>query len=270
MAKQRAQLTIKQILRWADAHYERTREWPTRRSGPVHGAPAERWGAIDGFLQRGSRGLPGGLSLAERLTAARGPRQRKVLKPLTMKQVLAWVDEHHQRTGRWPTKRSDPVRQAPGQKWESIDRALIYGFRGFPGGSSLARLLARERNVRNSISKPRLTMKKILAWADAHHKRTGRWPALLSGRVHEAPEENWAKVGDTYLLADRLAPEVMKAARVESYSKLRPVSSGEIKGLVCAHPFRGLDGANGEWDFDVPMLPGGHVTDDAGTDTQIV
>lgn len=206
MVKQRAQLTIEQILAWADAHYKRTREWPTRHSGPVHGAPAEKWGAIDGFLQRGSRGLPGGLSLAERLTAALGPRKRKVLKPLTMKQVLAWIDEHHHRTGRWPTKRSDLVSRAPREKWESIDRALIHGFRGFPGGSSLARLLARERQVRNSFSKPRLKTKQILAWADAHYKRTGQWPALLSGPVPEAPDENWSALSQALAYGSRGLP----------------------------------------------------------------
>ncbi len=206
MAKRQTQLTIKQILAWADAHYERTGGWPTKRSGPVHGAQAEKWGAIDGFLQRGSRGLPGGLSLAQWLTAARNPRKRKVLKPLTMKQVLAWADEHHQRTGRWPTKRSDPVSQTPRAKWGSIDRALIHGFRGFPGGSSLARLLARERQVRNSFSKPRFKIKRILAWADAHHNRTGQWPAILSGPVHEAPDENWSALSQALAHGGRGLP----------------------------------------------------------------
>ena len=32
-----------------------------------------------------------------------------------------------------------------------------------------------------------------------------------------------------------------------------------------AHPFRGIDDGDGEWDYDVPLLPGDHVTDDAGT-----
>jgi hypothetical protein len=39
----------------------------------------------------------------------------------------------------------------------------------------------------------------------------------------------------------------------------------ELGTLVLAHPFRGIEGGNGEWDYDVPMLPGDHVTDDAGT-----
>ena len=46
---------------------------------------------------------------------------------------------------------------------------------------------------------------------------------------------------------------------------LRCVSAEELAGLALAHPFRGVEGGNGEWDFDVPMLPGDHVTDDVGT-----
>ncbi len=49
------------------------------------------------------------------------------------------------------------------------------------------------------------------------------------------------------------------------YGGSRDVSADELASLVLAHPLRGVDGANGEWDFDVPMLPGDHVTDDAGT-----
>jgi isoleucyl-tRNA synthetase len=42
-------------------------------------------------------------------------------------------------------------------------------------------------------------------------------------------------------------------------------AADELEKLVLAHPFRGIEGGNGEWDYDVPMLPGDHVTDDAGT-----
>ncbi len=84
-------------------------------------------------------------------------------------------------------------------------------------------------------------------------------------RVVEAAEDNWAKTDDTYLLADRLADDVMEKARVTKWEKVRDVSADELERITCAHPLRGAEGANGEWDFDVPMLPGDHVTDDAGT-----
>jgi isoleucyl-tRNA synthetase len=43
------------------------------------------------------------------------------------------------------------------------------------------------------------------------------------------------------------------------------VTPAELAALTCAHPLRGAEGADGEWDYDVPLFPGDHVTDDAGT-----
>ena len=79
-------------------------------------------------------------------------------------------------------------------------------------------------------------------------------------RVTAAPEGNWAKVGATYLLADALAESVVKAAKVESFEKLRPVEPAELAGLMVAHPLATLG-----YGFDVPMLDGDHVTAEAGT-----
>ncbi|WP_436642861.1 isoleucine--tRNA ligase [Microbaculum sp. FT89] len=81
-------------------------------------------------------------------------------------------------------------------------------------------------------------------------------------KVVEAPEENWAKPGDLYVLADKLAEEVMKAARVEHYKRVRDIDYAEPGQMVCAHPLKGLDGG---YEFAVPLLAGDHVTDDAGT-----
>ena len=63
--------------------------------------------------------------------------------PLTVEQVLAWADAHYARTGRWPTAASGPVEGAPGEAWGRINAALYDGYRGHPGGDSLARLLNR-------------------------------------------------------------------------------------------------------------------------------
>jgi len=77
--------------------------------------------------------------------------------------------------------------------------------------------------------------------------------------VTDAPPDNWAKVGDKFLLADKLAPEVMKTARVTSYEKRWDVT-GNLKFVECYHPLRGRG-----YDFQVPLLEGDHVTDEAGT-----
>jgi hypothetical protein len=77
-----------------------------------------------------------------------GKRSGRPPKPaLTVKQILAWADAHHGRTGQWPSARSGPVAGSEGETWDSVNAALVGGFRGLPGGESLARLLQRERGM---------------------------------------------------------------------------------------------------------------------------
>jgi hypothetical protein len=64
---------------------------------------------------------------------------------LTVEQILAWADAHRAQTGNWPRANSGPVIEAPGEKWRAIENALYDGYRGLPGGDSLARLLDRHR-----------------------------------------------------------------------------------------------------------------------------
>ena len=78
--------------------------------------------------------------------------------------------------------------------------------------------------------------------------------------VTDAPEGNWAKAGDRLVLADKLADEVMKSAKVSGFRKVVSVSEAELKSVRCAHPLEGKG-----YDFDVPFLVGDHVTDDTGT-----
>jgi hypothetical protein len=188
-------LTRREILAWADAHYARTGQWPTPSSGQVREAPDETWTAIDLALHRGTRGLTkGGSSLRKLLAKHRGVRHRGTLPHLTVAKILRWADAHHRRTGRWPAVKSGPIPASGGETWTAVDSALRVGIRGLPGGSSIAQLLEQHRNVRNVNQPPHLTLHQILAWADAHHAHTGRWPIRDSGRVREAPEETWTGI----------------------------------------------------------------------------
>ena len=81
-------------------------------------------------------------------------------------------------------------------------------------------------------------------------------------QVTDAPSDNWAKVGDLLVLADKLALDVLRQARVTAYKKLRSVGSDDLATLVCTHPLRQF---NAGYDFQVPLLPGDHVTEDTGT-----
>jgi len=180
--KAKVDLTVEQILAWADAHHARTEEWPTMHSGVVDDAPGENWGAINGALRDGYRGLPGGSSLLQLLVEHGRSRN------FTVKQILAWADAHHARTEEWPTSTSGVVDDAPGETWRAIDSALRDGYRGLPGGSSLSQLLVEYGRSRN------LTVEQILAWADAHHKRKKKWPTVNTGDVYDAPGETWVAI----------------------------------------------------------------------------
>lgn len=81
-------------------------------------------------------------------------------------------------------------------------------------------------------------------------------------KVTDAPADNWAKTGDLLILADALAEEVFKQARVTAYEKVREVPGDTMDAIECAHPLKGLGGG---YDFIVPLLPGDHVTEDTGT-----
>ncbi len=78
--------------------------------------------------------------------------------------------------------------------------------------------------------------------------------------VEDAPTDNWAKIGDRLVIADKLAEQVFNAAKVSSAKRLLDVDLDWLARGVCAHPLASLG-----YDFDVPLLDGDHVTDDTGT-----
>ena len=45
-----------------------------------------------------------------------------------------------------------------------------------------------------------------------------------------APEGNWAKAGDLYVLADKLAEGVMQSAKVEAFERVRDVPAARTGG----------------------------------------
>ncbi len=190
----RPRLTVGQILLWADAHHWRTGKWPKQDSGKIWGSNGETWHAVQGSLQAGCRGLPGGMTLAQLLAKHRDVPNWKASPRLTIKQILKWADAHFRRTGRWPHSRTGPIHGVRNMDWMYVATALTKGTRGMPGGTSLARLLEKHRGVINYQAQPRLTIRQILHWAEAHRKRTGRWPHQHSGRIPGTQYETWKRI----------------------------------------------------------------------------
>ncbi|MEQ1809803.1 MAG: isoleucine--tRNA ligase [Terricaulis sp.] len=77
------------------------------------------------------------------------------------------------------------------------------------------------------------------------------------------PFAPWAKVGERLVVAQNLWSSVRHNAKITKEKFIGLVQfdkGGESFNIKAAHPFRGHG-----YDFDVPLLAGEHVTDDAGT-----
>jgi hypothetical protein len=207
----RANLSLEQVLAWADAHHAAHGSWPEMTSGDVAGVAGESWRAINHALALGLRGLPGDSSLAELLAEHRGapapdmgpqaladkiwaweqeqfpitgPRSRRrggrPSSRLTIDEILAWADTHREATGRWPKRTSGAVRgAADAETWETIDRASVAGHRGLPGGWSLADLLAEHRGVWKLRPRVRPIIDQEPGWFVAQHPDPENWPTNI-------------------------------------------------------------------------------------------
>lgn len=72
-------------------------------------------------------------------------------------------------------------------------------------------------------------------------------------------------VGDRLIVADDLWETVAKASFVKDATRISDVSADDLADTVLDHPLRHMPGADGKYDFPVPMLAGDHVTAEAGT-----
>ncbi len=114
-------------------------------------------------------------------------------RSLTISEILRLADAYHDRYGKWP-KEFGRIAKTSDNSWQKIGIALRLGKFGLPGGTTLARLLSRERGTSFGRARKPLTAEGILAWADAHHARMGKWPTYRCGEIPEAPGEKWTKV----------------------------------------------------------------------------
>ncbi|WP_299960115.1 isoleucine--tRNA ligase [uncultured Roseobacter sp.] len=81
------------------------------------------------------------------------------------------------------------------------------------------------------------------------------------------PDECWANIGDRYLLADKLAADVLGRARLDEtmYRRVRDVTAQELSQLRVAHPLKDAEGSDGEWDDIRDFRAADFVTDEEGT-----
>ncbi|NDW53994.1 isoleucine--tRNA ligase [Aliiroseovarius sp. PrR006] len=122
-------------------------------------------------------------------------------------------------------------------------------------------------NAEGDLAEARVVIWTTTPWTIPSNKAVAYNNKIAYGlyRVDATEEESWTAAGQTYIFADALAEDALGKSRVTEFTRVRDVAADEMAGLICKHPFNGLDGADGFWDYDVPMIDGDHVTDDAGT-----
>jgi hypothetical protein len=221
-------ITVSDVLKWADRHKERTGVWPKAYSGPIADAPGETWHNIQNALQRGTRGFPRGLTIKQLLALHHGVRNTACLPTLRESTIVSWARAHLRRTGAWPTRLSGQISDAPGETWRNVDQALCKGFRGFPGGSSLARLLAERCGRPHPKELPPLHEGQILVWADAHFRRTGRWPTQDSGPVLGVEHLTWRAVHSALVAGLRHLPGKDSLAKLLVRNRRKPPYRGGV------------------------------------------
>ncbi len=128
--------------------------------------------------------------------------------------------------------------------------------------------------VRRSAIEPpdinrKLATAAIVIWTTTPWTIPGNRAISFSPRIEyglyevvDAPAGNWAKPGEQFVLADKLAADVFQHARVTKFERLESVTVDDLAIFVCEHPLKGFAG---DYNFHVPLLAGDHVTDDAGT-----
>ncbi len=81
-------------------------------------------------------------------------------------------------------------------------------------------------------------------------------------RVAKGSAENptRAREGEKFIVALSLADSVKQAAKIEAWTLESELEGAQLVGTICAHPLH----AQG-YDYEIPMLAGGFVTEDAGT-----
>jgi len=79
------------------------------------------------------------------------------------------------------------------------------------------------------------------------------------------PEECWARIGERYVLADKMAAEVLGRARLDEtmYRRLSDVDCRQINKVL--HPLAGIDGSASEWDEPRDFRAADFVSDEEGT-----
>ncbi|PJI45645.1 MAG: isoleucine--tRNA ligase [Rhizobium sp.] len=113
-----------------------------------------------------------------------------------------------------------------------------------------------------------LTHASVVIWTTTPWTIPGNRAISYSSRIEyglyevtEVTNDFGPQPGEKLILAKRLAEDCATKAKV-IFKLIRDLTKTDLAGITCNHPLYGLDDG---YTFEVPLLDGDHVTDDAGT-----
>ena len=134
-----------------------------------------------------------------------------------------------------------------------------------PGSPDIAAHIDRTAKLMAPV-RPDLFSASVVIWTTTPWTMPGNRAIAFSSRypyglyvVESAENDFGPQPGEKFIFATRLADECASKAKL-NLKFLRDVDASELATLTCAHPLAELG-----YTFDVPLLDGDHVTDDAGT-----
>jgi isoleucyl-tRNA synthetase len=121
--------------------------------------------------------------------------------------------------------------------------------------------LALEHSSKPDLAHTFIVIWTTTPWTIPGNRAIAFSPEISYGlyQIADAADGSLARSGEKLLLADTLAEQVAKHAKM-MLSRIRGVTTEELKSLVAVHPLRSVG-----YDFTVPVLPAAFVTADTGT-----
>ena len=113
------------------------------------------WAAINSALQKGRRGLPGGISLPQYIEARFEIKRSGNPPPLTESVILDWARQYIAKYKKNPTVQTGIIEftedEYKDETWRAVDAALRRGSRTLAGKSSLANLIHDKFGIKNHV-----------------------------------------------------------------------------------------------------------------------
>ena len=120
------------------------------------------------------------------------------------------------------------------------------------------------KSAPEKIKNARVVIWTTTPWTIPSNKAVAFNPKISYGlyEVLETEEESWTAPGQQYIFADVLAEDTLTKSRVVKFNRISDVLASDLDNAICSHPLSEMDEY---WSYDVPMIDGEHVTDEAGT-----